>query len=65
MDRETQGWRPSQAASCYLLAASAAVAERLRNRVELLSALDLLAGADRNTFERLAAAAEEVVLPAE
>ena len=40
---------------------SAAVAERLRPRVELLSALDLLAGADRNTFERLAAAAEEVV----
>ena len=43
---------------------SAAVAARLRPRVELLSALDLLAGADRNTFERLAAAAEEVVLPA-
>ena len=43
---------------------SAAVAERLRPRVELLSALDLLAGADRNTLERLAAAAEEVVLPA-
>lgn len=43
---------------------SAAVAERLRPRVELLSALDLLAGASRNAFERLAAAAEEVVLPA-
>ena len=43
---------------------SAAVAERLRPRVELLSELDLLAGADRNTLERLAAAAEEVVLPA-
>ena len=43
---------------------SAAVAKRLRPRVELLSALDLLAGADRNTLERLAAAAEEVVLPA-
>ncbi len=42
---------------------SAAVAERLRPRVELLSALDLLAGADRSTLERLAAAAEEVVLP--
>jgi len=43
---------------------SAAVAERLRPRVELLSALDLLTGADRSTLERLAAAAEEVVLPA-
>jgi MFS family permease len=42
---------------------SAAVAERLRPRVELLSAIDLLAGADRSTLERLAAAAEEVVLP--
>ena len=42
---------------------SAAVAERLRPRVDVLSALDLLAGADRNTLERLAAAAEEVVLP--
>jgi MFS family permease len=42
---------------------SAAVAERLRPRVELLSALDLLAGADRSTLERLAAAAEEIVLP--
>ena len=39
---------------------SAAVAERLRPRVELLSSLDLLAGADRNTLERLAAAAEHV-----
>jgi MFS family permease len=44
--------------------ASAAVANRLRPRVELLSALDLLAGADRSTLERLAAAAEEVVMPA-
>jgi MFS family permease len=43
---------------------SAAVAERLRPRVELLSVLDLLAGADRSTLERLAAAAGEVVLPA-
>jgi CRP-like cAMP-binding protein len=43
---------------------SAAVAARLRPRVALLSQLDLLAGADRNTLERLAAAAEEVVLPA-
>ena len=43
---------------------SAAVAERLRPRVELLSVLDLLAGASRSTLERLAAAAEEVVLPA-
>jgi CRP-like cAMP-binding protein len=43
---------------------SAAAARRLRPRVELLSALDLLAGADRNTLERLAAAAEEAVLPA-
>ncbi|MGN6176469.1 MAG: MFS transporter [Streptosporangiaceae bacterium] len=43
---------------------SAAVAERLRPRVELLSVLDLLAGADRSTLERLAAAAEKVVLPA-
>jgi MFS family permease len=43
---------------------SAAAAERLRPRVELLSELDLLAGADRRTLERLAAAAEEIVLPA-
>ena len=43
---------------------SAAAAERLRPRVELLSELDLLAGADRSTLERLAAAAEEVVMPA-
>jgi CRP-like cAMP-binding protein len=43
---------------------SAAVAARLRPRVELLSQLDLLAGADHNTLERLAAAAEEVVMPA-
>jgi hypothetical protein len=44
--------------------ASAAVARRLRPRVELLSKLDLLAGADRSTLERLAAAAEEIVMPA-
>jgi MFS family permease len=43
---------------------SAAVAGRLRPRVELLSELDLLAGADRRTLERLAAAAQEVVMPA-
>ena len=43
---------------------SAAVAERLRPRVELLSELDLLAGVDRRTLERLAAAAEEVTMPA-
>jgi MFS family permease len=43
---------------------SAAAAERLRPRVQLLSELDLLAGADRRTLERLAAAAEEVVMPA-
>jgi MFS family permease len=40
--------------------ASAAAAGRLRPRVELLSGLDLLAGASRTTLERLAAAAEEV-----
>ena len=44
--------------------ASAAVVERLRPRVELLSVLDLFAGADRSVLERLAAAAEEIVLPA-
>jgi hypothetical protein len=44
--------------------ASAATAERLRPRVALLSELDLLAGADRSTLERLARAAEEVVVPA-
>ena len=43
---------------------SAAAAGRLRPRVALLSGLDLLAGADRTTLERLAAAATEVVLPA-
>ena len=43
---------------------SAATTERLRPRVELLAGLDLLAGADRRTLERLAAAAEEVVMPA-
>jgi len=31
--------------------------------VELLSTLDLLAGADRSTIERLAAAGEEIVMP--
>ena len=43
---------------------SAAAAERLRPRVALLSELDLLAGADRRTLERLAAVAEEIVMPA-
>jgi MFS family permease len=43
---------------------SAAATERLRPRVALLSELDLLAGADRRTLERLAAAAEEIVMPA-
>jgi MFS family permease len=43
---------------------SAAAAERLRPRVALLSELDLLAGADRRTLERLAAAAEEIVMAA-
>jgi MFS family permease len=43
---------------------SAAVAERLRPRVALLSELDLLADADQSTLERLAKAAEEVVIPA-
>jgi MFS family permease len=43
---------------------SAAAAARLRPRVGLLSQLDLLAGADRPTLERLAAAAEEVGMPA-
>jgi hypothetical protein len=43
---------------------SAAEAERLRPRVRLLSELELLAGADRRTLERLAAAAQEVVMPA-
>ena len=42
---------------------SAVAAERLRPRVALLSELDLLAGADRRTLERLAAAAEEIVMP--
>jgi CRP-like cAMP-binding protein/predicted MFS family arabinose efflux permease len=37
---------------------SAAVAQRLRPRVELLAGLDLLEGADRRTLERLASAAE-------
>jgi len=43
---------------------SAAEAKRLRPRVELLSELDLLVGADRRTLERLAAAAQEVDMPA-
>ncbi len=43
---------------------SAVVAERLRPRVALLSELDLLADADQSTLERLAKAAEEVVIPA-
>jgi len=43
---------------------SAAEAERLRPRVALLSELDLLVGADHRTLERLAAAAQEVVMPA-
>jgi MFS family permease len=43
---------------------SAAVAARLRPRVELLATLDLLADADRVTLERLAAAAEETIVPA-
>jgi CRP-like cAMP-binding protein len=43
---------------------SAQVAARLRPRVEFLGTLDLLADADRATLERLAAAAEEIVLPA-
>ncbi len=43
---------------------SAQVAARLRPRVELLSRLDLLADADRATLERLAAAAEDVAVPA-
>jgi MFS family permease len=42
---------------------SAAVAQRLRPRVELLARLDLLDGADRRTLERLAAAAQEFVMP--
>ena len=42
----------------------AAVARRLRPRVELLTRLDLLEGADRRTLERLAAAAQEIVMPA-
>jgi MFS family permease len=43
---------------------SAAAARRLRPRVEVLSQLDLFAGAVHSTLERLALAAEEVVLPA-
>jgi len=42
---------------------SAAVARRLRPRVELLARLDLLEGADRRTLERLASAAQEIVMP--
>ena len=44
--------------------ASAAAAERLRPLVGLLSELDLLAGADHSTLERLAAAGQEISLPA-
>ena len=43
---------------------SAEVAQRLRPRVELLSALDLFSGVGRSTLERLAAQAEEVSLAA-
>jgi MFS family permease len=43
---------------------SAAAARRLRPLVDLLSELDLLVGADRSALERLAAAAQEVVMPA-
>jgi len=43
---------------------TAAVADRLRPRVELLSVLDLLTGVDRTTLERLAAQADERVAPA-
>jgi MFS family permease len=43
---------------------SAAAAERLRPRVALLAELDLLAAADRRALERLAAAAQEIVMPA-
>ena len=43
---------------------SAAAAERLRPRVDLLSGLDLLADADRRALERLAAAAQEISMPA-
>ena len=42
---------------------TAAVADRLRPRVELLSALDLLSGVDRLTLERLAAQADERSVP--
>jgi MFS family permease len=45
--------------------ASAVAARRLRPRVDLLATLDLLADADRNTLERLAAAAQEITLPAD
>jgi MFS family permease len=43
---------------------SAATEVRLRPLVDLLSELDLLTGADRNTLERLAGASEKVALPA-
>ena len=45
-------------------AESAAATEALRPTVELLSALDLLTGVDRNGLERLAKAAEQRSLPA-
>lgn len=44
--------------------AAAVVADRLRPRVELLSALDVFSGLDRTRLERLAAAAEERHVPA-
>jgi CRP-like cAMP-binding protein len=43
---------------------SAAVAKQLRPVVDLLSQLDLLAGAERSTLERLAAACGRAILPA-
>jgi CRP-like cAMP-binding protein len=43
---------------------SAAAAKRLRPRVEVLSRLDLFAGASHRTLERLALAAQEVLLAA-
>ncbi|HEY2518571.1 MAG TPA: MFS transporter [Streptosporangiaceae bacterium] len=43
---------------------SAAVARQLRPVVELLSRLDLLAGAERSTLERLAASSSRAILPA-
>ena len=64
--RRDPGHRPDRACPpcCGPTAPRPRLAERLRPLVELLSELDLLAGADRGTLERLAAAAEEVVMPA-